>query len=144
MSTKSIYIKNSSSPILAGDSKRLILSVDDDSVALYVRHKLLSSAGYGVISANDGAQALELFGNNPVDLVLLDYALPEMDGGQVAEAMKQYEPNVPIIMVSGAHVPQKSLVPVNHFVRKAEGPEALLTAIRELIASSIRSRVDQT
>lgn len=141
MSSEPIYNRNFSSPMSALDGRKLILSVDDDSALLCSRYKLLSSAGYGVISANDGIQALQLFGSNPVDLVLLDYSLPVLDGCQVAEAMKEYEPDVPIIMVSGADVPEKSLAPVNRYVRETEGPEVLLTTIGDLVASSIRSRV---
>lgn len=141
MSSEPLYNKDSSSPMSALDGRKLILSVDDDSTLLCSRHKLLSSEGYGVISANDGAQALQLFGSNPVDLVLLDFSLPVLNGCQVAEAMKEYEPEVPIIMVSGADVPEKSLAPVDRYVRKGENPEVLLTAIGDLVPSSIRSRV---
>ena len=46
------------------------------------------------------ASVLCIFGSYPVDLVQqLDYVLPELDGGSVAHAMKEYEPNVPIIML---------------------------------------------
>lgn len=143
MSSEPIYNRDSSSPSAAFDGRKLILSVDDDSALLCSRHRLLSSAGYGVISANDGAQALQLFGSNPVDLVLLDYSLPIMDGCQVAEAMKEYEPAVPIIIVSGADVPDTSLARADRYVRKGENPEVLLTAIGDLVASSIRSRGDR-
>jgi CheY-like chemotaxis protein len=141
MNIESSYNKNSSSPIAGLGRRKLILSVDDDSSVLYARYKLLSSMGYGVISANDGIQALQIFGSTPVDLVLLDYSMPFLDGGQVAEAMKEYKPNVPIILVSGADVPEKFLALVNGCVRKGEGPEALLTAITELMQSSVGSRL---
>lgn len=122
---------------------QLILSVDDDAAVLHARDLLLSAAGYSVISGRDAAEALDLFGNNPIDLVLLDYALPVLDGGLVAEAMKVYEPRVPIIMISGAEVPPKGLFHVNRYLRKAESPEVLLAAIRELLLSSVRERSGQ-
>ena len=72
-----------------------------------------------------------------MDLVLLHYALPDIDGGIVAEAMKEHKPNVPIILVSGGDIRANSLALFNHRVRKGD-PEVLLTAIRGLMASSVR------
>lgn len=114
----------------------VILSVDDDLTVLYTRFQLLSASGYGVISASDGAQALQLFAEHQIDLVLLDYALPEMDGGMVADAMKAHRPNIPIIMISGIEVPQQVLTLVNDYVRKGEGPETLLNSIQKALNGS--------
>ena len=68
-----------------------------------------------------------------MDLVLLDYILPEIDGYYIAQAMREYNSSVPIIMVSGAEIPEERLSVVNHYLSKAEGPEALLKAVVELI-----------
>lgn len=118
------------------NGRPVILSVDDDLTVLYTRFKLLSASGYGVVSASDGAQALQLFADHEVDLVLLDYALPEMDGGMVADAMKAHRPNIPIIMISGIEVPQQVLALVNDYVRKGEGPETLLNSIQRILNGS--------
>ncbi len=118
------------------DGRKLILSVDDDMGVLFARFRVLEDAGYAVLSASDGSQALQLFGSNPVDLVLMDYSMPEMYGDLVAQAMKEYKPGVPIILVSGAEVPEHALAEVDHQIRKAEGPEPLLRAIRDSLASS--------
>src|SRR5450631_3289499 len=118
MSYEPLYNKDSSSPSSARDGRKLILSVDDDLAVLYTRFKLLAAAGYGVLSASDAAQALQIFANHPVDLVLIDYALPEMDGGMLAEAMKTHRPDILIIMVSGVEVPEKVLALMNDFVTK--------------------------
>jgi CheY-like chemotaxis protein len=141
MTSQPMYHKESSSPGAAQDGRTLILSVDDDLGVLSARSKLLSAAGYAVLSATDGAQALEIFGNNPVGLVLLDYALEGIDGGVVAEAMKAHSPHVPIIMVSGMEVPEDCLARVNKFVRKGESPELLLQSIRELTSTPIHRAV---
>lgn len=126
------------------DGRKLILSVDDDIGVLFSRFRLLEDAGYAVISASDSAEALELFGTNPVDLVLLDYNMPMMTGDVVARAMKNYNPTVPVILVSGIEVPEHALREVNHYIRKAEGPELLLRTIQELLASrSTASRDDR-
>jgi len=133
MTNESMYqIKSSSAQVVAEGSK-LILSVDDDLSILYTRYRLLSSAGYGVLSASDGAQALMLFAEHPVDLVVLDYALPEMDGGMVADAMKAHRPDIPIIIVSGVEVPEHILTLVNGYVKKGGNPAGLLTSIQRVL-----------
>src|SRR5215471_2361020 len=133
MISDEFYVARCSSPQLAWEDRKLILSVDDELNVLYTRYKLLMAEGYAVLSAYDGAQALGLFGQEKIDLVLLDYALPQMDGELVAEAMKSHSPGVPIIIVSGAEVPDSCLAKCNGYVRKGDGPEALLRTIRELL-----------
>jgi len=113
--------------------RKLILSVDDELSVLYSRYKLLSSAGYAVLSATDGVQALQIFGSNAIDLVLLDFLLEGMDGGSVADGMRAYKPEVPILMVSGVTVPSECLAKVNGFVCKSDGAEALLKSISGLM-----------
>lgn len=141
MSYEPLYNKDSSSPSDGRDGRKLILSVDDDLAVLYTRFKLLAASGYGVLSASDAAQALQIFADHPVDLVLMDYALPEMDGGMLAEAMKTHRPDIPIIMVSGVEVPEKVLALVNDFVTKGAGPEVLINSIQHVLsASSSRSQ----
>jgi CheY-like chemotaxis protein len=135
MNPDPMYNKQMSSPAAAQSGRKLILSVDDQLGVLYTRYKLLSAAGYAVLSATDGVQALQIFGNSKVDLVLLDFMLQGMDGGLVADAMKAHSPDIPILMVSGVEVPEDCLVKVNGFIRKGDGPDSLLKSIRELTAS---------
>jgi CheY-like chemotaxis protein len=141
MTSEPMYQKNSSSPPSALDGSKLILSVDDELGVLYTRYKLLATHGYAVLSATDGVQALQIFGHSPVDLVLLDFALPGMDGGVIAEAMKEYKPDVLIIILSGVEVPPKCLATANGYVRKGEGPEPLLHSIRRLLATTSKPQI---
>jgi CheY-like chemotaxis protein len=134
MSSEPMYNKQLSSPVATQNGRKLILSVDDQLGVLYSRYKLLAAEGYAVLSATDGVQALQIFGSNPVDLVVLDFMLQGMDGGLVADAMKAHTPDIPILMVSGVEVPEDCLSKVNGFVRKGDGPDSLLKSIRELMA----------
>src|ERR1700746_2370920 len=77
---------------------RLILSVDDEPAILVSRQLILENEGYEVLSATDGEQALRMFAGRPVDLVLLDYLMPGMDGGAVAKEIKNHNPQVPIVL----------------------------------------------
>lgn len=135
MSFEQVYNKDSSSPSGVREERTLILSVDDDLAVLYTRFKLLAAAGYGVLSASDAAQALQIFADHKVDLVLMDFALPEMDGGMLAEAMKTHRPATPIIMVSGVEVPERVLALVSAFVTKGSGPEALMSSIEQVLST---------
>ena len=120
--------------------RHLILSVDDEPGLLYTREKILECEGYEVLSAADGEKGLELLGTYAVDLVLLDYKMPGMDGGTVATEMKRRIPMVPVIMVSGNHVPAETLEVVDCFILKGEGPELLLAAIHQLLVTMTDTR----
>ncbi len=110
-----------------------ILSVDDEPGILFTRQRLLENAGYEVLSAADGEQALHFFAGHDVDLVLLDYLMPGMDGGAVAHEIKQQKPQVPVIIVSASAVDDQTLTCVDYFLRKAEGPALLLEKVRQLL-----------
>ncbi len=114
---------------------QLILSVDDELGLLFVREKLLELEGYSVVSAPDGEQALTIFAATPVDLVLLDYKMPGIDGGIVAQRMKAQKPIIPIVMVSANFVSDDTLKYVERVLPKGEEPAALLAAITEILAA---------
>jgi CheY-like chemotaxis protein len=80
---------------------RLILCVDDEATALAVRSQALSRAGYVVLTASDGAAALELFNCIRADLIIMDHGLPGLSGTQVAAEMKRLKPTIPIVLLSG-------------------------------------------
>jgi CheY-like chemotaxis protein len=73
--------------------------------------------------------------------VLLDYTLPGMDGGMVADALKAYAPNVPVVMVSAAEVPEQCLSICDGHVQKGDGSEPLLRVIRQLLFPSVTPAV---
>ena len=111
----------------------LILSVDDEPSILFAREKLLEAAGYKVLSAADGEAALNLFATNPVHLVLLDFAMPGMDGGAVAKELKRLNQTVPVIMVSASPLSEQALTCADCFVTKGQGPKVLLDQIDQLL-----------
>lgn len=81
--------------------KKVLLLVDDSDQMLAVRRFLLETRGYKVLSASSGEQALELFRQGGIDLVLSDLVMPNMDGNQLIREMKQIDPEVPMIIFSG-------------------------------------------
>ncbi len=80
--------------------QREILCVDDDEQSLQVRKILLETFDFRVNIATNGPDALRLFRSRDVDAVIVDYQMPGMDGGEVARAMKQLRPDVPVLMLS--------------------------------------------
>jgi two-component system, OmpR family, response regulator CpxR len=79
--------------------KKIILCVDDNEQDLSVLKFMLMTKGYKVVSANNGHEAIGLFGENQVDLVLADHAMPQMTGGQLVDRLKKMAPHVPMILL---------------------------------------------
>jgi CheY-like chemotaxis protein len=108
--------------------------VDDEATGLSVRKMLLESRGYQVFTAQSGADALVLFSSEDIDLVILDYLMPGMNGDIVAGKMKALRPDLPIIMFSAyVDLPSEILELVDKSVTKGEAPLVLLKAIAELL-----------
>src|ERR1700751_5857234 len=122
------------SPHPSKNGTRLIFSVDDEPGILVSRKMILESEGYEVLSATDGEQALQMFAQQPLDLVLLDYVMPGMDGGVVAKEIRNHNPRVPIVLVTASPVEEQSLGCVDCFISKGDGPVPLLAKIKQLLA----------
>ena len=76
-----------------------ILIVEDEKEIREGVSEYLSEVGYNVISAEDGMQAIELFKNSKIDLVILDIMLPKANGFVVLNKIRQ-ESNIPVIMLT--------------------------------------------
>jgi CheY-like chemotaxis protein len=117
-----------------------VLCVDDDPDTLKLRRFLLEAAGYVVRTAGSGAQALAMMAaDNAVDLVLLDYRMPGMNGDELAHKLRQQYRSVPLIAVSAVgQLPAEFLEAVDSQVQKGHDPETLLSAIAKVLAQSPR------
>ena len=114
-----------------------ILCIDDEEPALVLRRVLLENAGYRVFTALTGKQGIEIFRYQPIDVVILDYWMADMDGLDVAVQLKILSPKTAIIMLSGyTSILDESLGKVDLWLRKGEGdPEQLLSAVMEALNS---------
>ena len=83
------------------DSRKNVLIVEDNVLNRELTNAVLKSAGYHVMLAKDGAEALMLLGREHVDLMLLDVDLPFIDGHKVLEALHEKGIDVPTIFISG-------------------------------------------
>ena len=79
-------------------AKRILL-VDDEPLILKGLRFTLEQEGYEILTAADGEEALQVFFDQPVDLVLLDVMLPKLDGIQVCQRIRESS-NVPILMLT--------------------------------------------
>lgn len=80
-------------------SKKRILIVDDDRLVLATFERGLRNAGYEILTAESGPQALSVCAENPPDLVLLDIRMPEMSGLDAAQQLRR-ETDVPFVFLS--------------------------------------------
>jgi CheY-like chemotaxis protein len=116
-------------------SKPFILCVDDEELGLQIRRAVLERAGYSVLTALNGREGLDAFSSDPVDLVILDYSMPGMHGGDVALEMRRLRPQVPIILLSAyVNLPTEVTRIVDCSILKGDGPELLLAKVREFLS----------
>lgn len=116
---------------------QLVLCVDDERVGLLVRKTLLERAGYRVLTAPDGPSGLSLFAEHPIEAVVLDFAMPGMNGGEVAGHMRKQKPHVPILLLSAyVNLGPESLAAVSLYMTKGEGAPALLEKLASILPRS--------
>ena len=77
-----------------------ILVVDDDPNILHLLQTRLNSAGFQVLAASNGEQALERLNEQPVDLVLSDVKMPGMNGPELLREVKSAWPRTPVILLT--------------------------------------------
>lgn len=78
-----------------------VLLVDDNRDGLLVRRSLLEEIGCSVQVARSGDEGLKLFEADSFDVVVTDYRMPRMDGGELIQRIRALDPNARIILLSG-------------------------------------------
>jgi signal transduction histidine kinase len=78
-----------------------VLVVDDDSAVREITSNILSDLGYSIVEAGSGGAALEALDTNSIDAVLLDFAMPGMNGAEVAREIRARRPNLPVLFATG-------------------------------------------
>jgi CheY-like chemotaxis protein len=115
--------------------KPLILYADDNAGLVAGWKALLEAKGYEVLTANDGPEALGAFAANPVDLALLDYHMPHMNGDVAAAHMKTCKADVPVALLSADNLPVlANLKAVDAFVCKSEAICRILDMVDDLLS----------
>ena len=115
--------------------KPVILCVDDTPSVLEGLKMLLEENGYRVLTATNGKEAVQAFTSHSVDLVLLDFHMPEMNGDMAAARMKDSKPDVPIALLSSDEcLPLRELEAVDCFIPKSEPIVSLLEKVAYLLS----------
>jgi len=114
--------------------KRTILCVDDNEQALSIRKVMLETRGYRVLACTTGNQALELFRQGGIDLVLSDLQMPGLDGAALVDKIKDLSPETPAILFSGKVKAYEKDTRADVFLPKGMyAPMELLERIRVLL-----------
>ena len=110
-----------------------ILVVDDNREMSKMLNRTLELEGYAVSTASDGKAALALMEERNPDLIILDITMPEVDGFQVLELLRERH-NTPVIMLSARREPillQKALIlGADDYISKPFRPLVLIARIR--------------
>lgn len=128
--------KRSSAPS-ERDARKTVLVVEDNLLNRELTNAVLKSAGYHVLTAKDGAEALMVFGREHVDLMLLDIDLPFIDGHKVLEALHEQGIRVPTIFVSGLPGDEPEVkafeIGAADFIRKPVKNSVLLARVAKVL-----------
>jgi CheY-like chemotaxis protein len=111
----------------------VILCVDDEKPALFLRSAVLTSAGYEVLTANSAGEALQVFSENKVDLVITDHLLAGATGTALAKQIRELRPQVPIVILSGVVDEPEGMASANLFLSKNAGPTEMLAQVARLL-----------
>jgi len=127
-----------------------ILVVDDEPTIVELCTRFLTREGYSVKSASNGQQALELFGEEPVDLLLTDIRMRGMSGLELIDAAKKQDEGIAIVVITGHGTVNMAIESLKlgtlGFVIKPFTKDELLSAVRHateknrLIKENIRLR----
>jgi CheY-like chemotaxis protein len=119
-------------------SRPVILCIDDEDLGLEIRKMVLEREGFSVLTAKDGVSGLSLFDTEQqIDAVVVDYAMPGMDGGQVAAILRKRKPHIPILMLSAyVALPEEVMRVVSISATKGDGAFTLVEKLKELLQTN--------
>ena len=114
-----------------------ILVVDDDKHTRLLLKVVLESENYNVYTAEDGEDALSVIDHKHIDLVILDVMMPNMDGYEFTELLRESDNVIPILMVSAKQLPEDKrkgfLVGTDDYIVKPFDEEELIFRIKALL-----------
>jgi putative two-component system response regulator len=119
--------------------QKTILIADDDLVTLMILRSVISKAGYSILTAENGADALRIARAEAPDVIVLDIMMPDMDGTEVANALKKNPRTrrIPIVflssLISAAEERSGAKGDLISLLSKPHNRERLLNEIRKYL-----------
>src|SRR5690349_2026579 len=114
--------------------QRTVLIVDDDRQILGLVERMLKPQGVKVVSAIRPSEAIRIFEEEPIYLMISDVMMPEMDGGKLAERLLKLHPEARVLLISGqGKEPAVCRQPNVRFLRKPFFPSVLLDTVKEMV-----------
>lgn len=123
-----------------------VLLAEDDSPSREIYHTVLDSAGYRVIDAVDGNEALNVLASEPVDLLLTDVLMPGMSGIELLERARNLRPGLRAIVMTGQRTSEGVIGALRNqaceFLSKPFHTEELVEAVRSALNSDFKYQVE--
>lgn len=116
-----------------------ILLIDDEEGITAISAEILNTLGYSVLTAQSGKEALEIFSANreKIDLVILDMIMPDMNGSEVFDRLKQLAPGIKVVLSSGYSLSEQAAAILERgcagFMRKPYGMPELSKVVGEAL-----------
>jgi len=120
-------------------AEKTILLADDEPMVLRISKTMLEGAGYTVLTATDGLEAIELLDQHgpKIDMAVLDVVMPRLGGKEVADHIRKTGSGIPVLYASGygSDTVQSHFVPNHeiHFIQKPFRRDELLQKVAEVI-----------
>lgn len=132
--------KPAPAPPPRGSKKRCVLVVDDEPMALVLSKLVLTEAGFGVVTAQSGLEALDIFQKNPnrFALVLLDLTMPILDGEETFHRLRAMNPDLAVLLNTGfieKHRLERMMADgLAGFLRRPYQPSEVIEQIESVLA----------
>ncbi len=131
------------------DAASTILLVEDDPEVRKINGNLLKMRGYRVLTAENGSEAVAIYARNEqIDLVMLDAVMPGMNGGETLARLREINPEVRTLVVSGYPreiISGRMVLPEDvEFMSKPVRPQLLYDAVKKLLAGEVTGESDIT
>jgi len=126
------------------DGDKRILVVDDDDQVLFVWSNALASArNITLVTAQDGQEALDILNENGFDVIITDWRMPRMDGYQLTETIRQRDPHVTIVWLTGYRDPSRAPMEARLRVYRCIDKPLTVAQIRALVREAVEVAKDK-
>ena len=124
---------------LSSEQEKTILLIDDEETVIKISEMMLKRLGYSVLKAHSGYEGLKLFKENKsiIDLIISDFEMPKMNGKEVMDKLREIEPQIKIMLSSGAltDADEKTVMNIgfNGFLKKPYNINTLCEKMAEIL-----------